>query len=400
MPRARKPPAPPPRREHGAGSVVWIERRKRWRARLPKQPGKPQRETWHLTREDGAAWIAGELARASDAFDPAQSLGLYLNYWFRLKGPKWGEQTARRYKYEAAALGDLALKPLNRLRADQIQAHQAAMLGRRLTRRYVYNVVCLLKRALADAVRWKILAENVAEDVDLPEPEKKRAQAWDLDEVRAVLKAIRGHRFEAVYLVILWAGLRIGEAVSLRWDQIDDDGSVEFDQAEHTHLPGRPIGDTKREHERETQLPAHVVARLKELRAAGPAPLAWPGRPQTDVAYVYVAQRPDGNRWTPRAIREDWKALVAKVTVGDDGPAVKQLRPHGGRRTFGTAHMVSGTPLADLATLMGHSSPAVTAASYLATSKRRRREAAERLADLLEPDRGNIEGQIEGQAAP
>lgn len=112
---------------------------------------------------------------------------------------------------------------------------------------------------------------------------------------------------------------------------------------------------------------------------------------------MYVSQRPDGNRWTARQIRDDWNDLVSKVKL-EDGTAITQLGPHGGRRTFGTAHMVAGTPLADLARLMGHSSPSTTAASYLGTSKQRRQEAANRMAGLISPDPGTNEGQIEGQA--
>lgn len=398
MPRPRKAPAPPPRREHGKGSVTWIEARRRWRARLPKQPGQVQRESWHRSRDEAEAWIAREIARSDATFDSSQALGVYLNYWFGLRSGKWGEQTARRYRYELAALGtDITRVPLARLRGDHVAAAQAVLLSRGLTRRYVYNVLSLLARALDDAVKWKLIADNPVEREDLPEPEHKQTQAWDVEELRAVLAAIVGHRFEAVYLLILWGGLRIGEVVSLRWSQIGDDGTVAFEQAELTQLRGRPLGRPKRDRDRETQLPAHVVKRLADLRAKGPAPMVHPARPKRDVAYVYVAQRPDGNRWTPRQIRDDWNELVATVKVGKDGEVVKQLRPHGGRRTFGTAHMVAGTPLADLAKLMGHSSPAITAASYLGTSRARRQEAAGRVADLISPDSGTNEGHIEGQ---
>lgn len=391
MPR-RKSPAPPPRRERDTGSVVYVERRKRWRARLPREADGIRKESWHLTRDEAEAWIVRELNRAPDSFDPSQTVESYMDYWLRLAGGRWDAQTARRYRYEANAIGATVRgTPLNRVRGDQFAAGQAAILERGCSRRYAYNVLSLYRRALADAVKWKILDENVVETVTLPEPEKKTARAWDIEEIRAVLTRIIGHRFEACYLLILWGGLRIGEVVGLRWDQIASDGTVAFEQAEKSHLRGRPLGGTKRDRSRETQIPAHVVARLKELRTAGPMLLAWPGRPRADVAYVYVAQRPDGSRWTVRKIRDDWTALVS-------GLKVQPLRPHGGRRSFGTAHMVSGTPLADLASLMGHANPAVTAASYLGTSKGRRQEAAERLAGLIQPDLGTIGGQIGGQA--
>lgn len=398
MPRRKPPPEPEPRRNRGTGSVIWVPRRMRWRARTPTIDGQPGRETWHLTKDEAEAWIASESARDAESFDPHGTVGAYLRYWYLLRAPGWGPQTQRRYSYELDVLADLHRIPLARLRGDQIQAAQARLLTRKhmwrgeqvtLTRRYVYNVVSLLRRALADAVKWRIVSDNVAETVTLPVPEQSVTKAWTVDEIRTVLKKIVGHRFEAAYLLILWGGLRIGEVVSLRWDQIQDDGRVAFDQAEHTHLKGRPIGTTKRERQRETRLPLPVVARLREVRAAGPAPMAWPARPRRDVVYVYVVQRPDGDRWTPRQIRDDWNVLVGSLKV-------KALTPHGGRRSFGTAHMVAGTPLADLSTLMGHSSPWVTAQAYLGADQTRQQEAAARLWELLADPKTDAKGSDKG----
>lgn len=393
--RPRKPQPPPPRREHGTGAVTWSEARQRYRARLPRERGR-HRETWHRTRDAAEAWIARELARDETSFDASKSFGVYLNYWYQLHAPRWSEQTRRRYRYEIAATLPIGNHPLDRLRADHVQGLLSQLQIRKLTARYVYNIGALMRRALRDAVKWKILVENVADLVTLPEPERTVTRAWDLDEIRAVLSAIVGHRFEAVYLLILWAGLRIGEVTALRWDDIGADGTIVFELAEHSNLPGRPIGATKRRRLREAEVPAMVIARLKELRSAGPPPLAPPGRPKRAVAYVYVAQRPDGNRWTTRRIRDDWNEMVGKVRVGNQ--AVQALRPHGGRRTYGTLQMVSGTPLADLSALMGHSSPAITAQSYLGSSKARRRAAAERMADLIVQPKRTNEGQIEGQS--
>lgn len=373
MPR-RRAPEKPKRRPPNTGGVAWVERRQRWRARLPNKAG----ESWHLTRDEAEAWIARELTRTPTSFDPSETVGAYLDYWRGLNEGRWAPQTALRYKAEAATLSGIRATALWRLRGDQVMAEQARLLKRDLTRRYVYNVLSLLKRALGDAVKWKILPENVVETVTLPDPEHTTTQAWSLEEVRAVLSAIVGHRFEALYLLILWGGLRIGEAVALRWNQIADDGTVAFTHAEHTQLRGRPIGRTKRERDRETHLPAVVIARLRGLQAAGPVPVDWPPMKHLPVAYVYVSQRPDGNRWTPHTIRLHWAQLVAETKV-------TPLNPHGGRKSWGTMHMVSGTALADLSSLMGHSTPAVTAQSYIASHRDRRKESAERLAELILP---------------
>lgn len=336
------------------------------------------RESWHLTRADADVWIATKLSQSAEAFDVRRPLGEYLDYWRGLHAHRWSPQTRLRYLAEANGYPELRRIPLERLRGDQVQAAQAALLDRKRSRRYAYQVTRLLGRALADAVKWKILTENVVDTVTLPVPERPRTRAWELAEVQLVLTEIVGHRFEAAYLLILWAGLRMGEVLALRWDAIDTEGIITVAFSEQSYLRGRPIGPTKFDRVREIDLPPHVAARLKEIRA--------------QAVSVYVLGRADGTRWGKNQVRNDWVRLVT-------GLKIQQLRPHGGRRSFGTMHMVAGTPLADLSVLLGHASPAITATSYVASSRDRRRRAARALADLLAPDQGTQKGQNEGQIA-
>lgn len=379
MPRRKKEPDPPPRRQRGTGAVSWSPQRQRWRARLPKRTGEQvARESWHLTADEAAVWLARELAKVVETFDARRSLGEYLDYWRDLHEDRWAPQTRLRYEAEANAYRELRGLPLDKLRGDQVQAAQARLLKRGRSRTYAAQATRLLGRALADAVKWKILAENVVDTVTLPTPERVQARAWDLDEIRAVLVAIVGHRFEAAYLLILWAGLRIGEVLALRWDAIGTDGVVTVAHSEQTRVRGRPIGTTKSDRVRQVDLPEHVAARLKELRQAG------------TVTSVYVLGRPDGRRWTVHVVRKAWIALSTTLKI-------QPLRPHGGRKSFGTMHMVAGTSLADLSVLLGHASPAITAAAYVASSSARRQHAARALSELLTPPSGAEEGQLDGQ---
>lgn len=377
MPRSRKPEPKPPRRPVGTGSVAWVEKRQRWRARLPKQIGEMSaRESWHLTKDEAEAWIARELARSVDTFDARRSLGDYLDYWQELHADRLGDQTRVTQCAHARAYAELRTVPLERLRGDQLQAAQARLIARKRSRRYARVVTTLIKRALNDAVRWKILAENVAETVTLPQSEPRKTRAWEMAEIQALLAEIVGHRFEAAYLLILWAGLRIGEVMAIRWSAIDADGIVTVSESEHSRVKGRPIGTTKRERVREVDLPAAVTRRLRELRSAS--------------QNVYVTGKSGGGRWSARTVYVDWLKLTTHLKI-------QPLAPHGGRRSYGTMHMLAGTPLADLAVLMGHASPATTAAAYLGSSRTRRKQAADRLADMLAPPKRTRKGRREGQ---
>lgn len=65
----------------------------------------------------------------------------------------------------------------------------------------------------------------------LPRIVKKKVKPLDDDAIREFLKEIHGHRFELLYLVTLFAGLREGEVLGLVWDRVDfDKGTLLIDQ--------------------------------------------------------------------------------------------------------------------------------------------------------------------------
>ncbi|HET6380179.1 MAG TPA: tyrosine-type recombinase/integrase [candidate division Zixibacteria bacterium] len=80
-----------------------------------------------------------------------------------------------------------------------------------------------LRRALKHAVRQRLIGYNPAsaEFVDAPRVPPKEPRALSRDEVRRLLEAARGHRFERLIRVALGTGLRSGELRGLSWDDVD-----------------------------------------------------------------------------------------------------------------------------------------------------------------------------------
>jgi integrase len=84
-----------------------------------------------------------------------------------------------------------------------------------------------LRRALNVAVRWQLIAVNPVELVDPPSLPHNEVRPYSLDEARAFLKAVRGVRLEARWVLAIALGLRQGEALGLRWDDIGlDNGTL------------------------------------------------------------------------------------------------------------------------------------------------------------------------------
>ncbi len=88
--------------------------------------------------------------------------------------------------------------------------------------RSIQYVHATLRSALEHAYREELVPRNVAKLVRIEQPEKlKPTEPMTVEEARQFLKAVRGHRHEALWTVVLMLGLRRSEACGLLWEHID-----------------------------------------------------------------------------------------------------------------------------------------------------------------------------------
>jgi integrase len=83
------------------------------------------------------------------------------------------------------------------------------------------HVYKLIRNALGDAYRMELITRNVATQVKAPPLARDHRPHLRLAEAKRLLQAIEGERLEALYVLALTTGLRRGELVALRWDDID-----------------------------------------------------------------------------------------------------------------------------------------------------------------------------------
>ena len=79
----------------------------------------------------------------------------------------------------------------------------------------------ILRRALDQAAKWGLVGRNVAKLVDSPKVERYYGTAFTGSQARTFLSRMQGERFEALYLIALGIGLRQGELLGLRWQDVD-----------------------------------------------------------------------------------------------------------------------------------------------------------------------------------
>src|SRR5712692_2661704 len=104
----------------------------------------------------------------------------------------------------------LSLQPLNSLDTQNVREG-------RLSPRTIQYMHSVLRAALNQAVRWRMVHYNPAAMVSTPRLTRREVPALTPATARLLLDAARGDRLEALYSVALALGLRQGEALGLKW---------------------------------------------------------------------------------------------------------------------------------------------------------------------------------------
>jgi integrase len=140
-------------------------------------------------------------------------------------------------KYIIPALGRHQIRKLT---PQQVQHFLNEMHSRGLAPRTAQYIRAILRRALNQARRWELVSRNVATLADPPSGLAPEMRPLTIEDARRFLAAAHGHRHERLFAFLLGTGLRIGEALALRWSDVDmDDGVITIRHALE-RLNGRP----------------------------------------------------------------------------------------------------------------------------------------------------------------
>lgn len=85
----------------------------------------------------------------------------------------------------------------------------------------VRAIHAVLHRSLEHAKRIKLVASNVCDGVELPRNEQHEIQPLTPEQARLLLQKVREHHLEALLTLALTTGMRKGEILALRWQDID-----------------------------------------------------------------------------------------------------------------------------------------------------------------------------------
>ena len=269
------------------------------------------------------------------------------------------QKTYESYEYlvHKHLITTLGAKKLKSLTPDQVQDFYQWKLDEGLSRRTVQLIHTTLSKALKSAVKQGIAPRNVAEAVDAPRPQKKDIQPLTSQQTKIFLNTVKGNRLEALYILAITTGLRQGELLGLRWEDVDLEGSVVRVRQQLTRTKaGLSFTSPKNGRGRNVALMESTAEALREHRKMQTDERQKMGNLCEDMGLVFAS-----TVGTPLHVRN--------ITYRSFRPLLKQaglsqIRFHDLRHTFATLCLTSGTHPKIVQEMLGHSDISVTLNVY------------------------------------
>ena len=259
------------------------------------------------------------------------------------------------------ALGSVQLQKLSPAQINALYAklgRSGKRNGQGLTALSVRHVHAVLHRALKDAVRWGELARNPA---DLADPPRVAAhghelRTWSAEQLAAFLNSRRDDRLYALWHTLAMTGLRRGEALGLRWEDVDlEAGRLAVRRALVPSGREVLVSEPKTARGRRVvALDPETVAVLKGQAArqleVQQACTAW-----TDTGLVFTGE--DGEPLHPEVVSRCFRKAVKEAML-------PVIRLHDLRHTHATLALRAGIHPKVVSERLGHATVAITLDTY------------------------------------
>ncbi|WP_165989916.1 site-specific integrase [Streptomyces sp. YIM 98790] len=412
MTAPRDTPASRRTRANGDGTV-YQRKDGRWEAAgYVLAPGNTRRRVrvYGTTRKEALAKLTEKIANSNRGLPVPTSQGsvaAYLTYWLEnvavhhLRENTHTRYTACVHRYLVPGLGKKKLTKLTAkdvrtwlnqprttcqcctrgidARRDQPRCCAAGQYCHKLlsplTLTYIHSV---LKSALEHAVCEEEIPRNVARNVRTGTPRPRRFEPLTADEARQLLTSAGGHRLHALLELALHTGLRKGELLGLRWEDLDlDTGAAAIRQTcSAPAQAGSPrCPPRRRASERRIALPSRCLHSLKLHREQQQREREAAGTTWQHDGHVFTTVQ--GRPIDPTNLTRTFTTLLRKA-------GLRRIRFHDLRHSTATLLLEQGVELVVIKELLGHAHIGVTATVYAHVRLRLQRDAIDTLSTALD----------------
>lgn len=389
-------------------STVYLGSDGKWHGRVTmgvKDDGKPDRR--HVKRKTEADAIravralekerdSGRARKAGRVWTVEQ----WLTHWVEnIAAPSVRENTLAGYRVDVRVhlVPNLGAHRINKLEPEHLEKLYVKMRANGSRPATIHHAHRTLRTALNEAVRRRHLTHNPAKDAKAPRVEEEEVEPYSVSQVQQIFEAAKEGRNSARWVIALGLGLRQGEALGLKWSDVDlESGTLIVRRSRNrprwSHGCAKPCGrkfagycpdrqpirsetaDTKsRAGRRGIGLPEQLVTLLKEHQAEQEAERTAAAQLWQDGGWLFAT--PTGQPLNPRTDYDEWKRLLVRAGVRDG-------KLHDARHTAATMLLLLGIPDRAVMGVMGWSNAAM-AARYQHVIAEIRRDIAKRVDGLL-----------------
>ena len=252
------------------------------------------------------------------------------------------------------------------------------MVNKDLSSSTVKNTHAVLSSALKQAIKWNILFRNPAELVDLPRTTKNEEKTLTPEQAMQFIEACTYSRMKVLFTLMLSTGIRPGEALGLKWDDIDFNTNNITINRSLSRPGGKWLLVPPKTHKarRSIPLPSVVMLDLKEHRDNQNEEKANSNdRTYNDHGFVFVTQT--GEPFSDRnIIRTYFKPLLKNEGLPD-------IKLYGLRHTCATLLLSYGENIKVVSERLGHADKALTLRTYAHVLPNMQEEATSKLSKML-----------------
>jgi integrase len=239
--------------------------------------GRRRRTIYGKTRKDVAAKLATALSRREDGlvFDAGiLTIEEYLERWLSdcvrdtVKASTCSSYEQLVSKHVVPNLGHIRLKTLT---ATHVRGLLRQKLDAGLSPRTVQYIRFVLRKALDQAVADNLIPRNPVASVKSPQVRREEINPLSPEQARHFLRttAESADRLEALYAVAIHCGLRQGELLALKWEDVDlEAGTLQVRRNLSGSNDGQPVFTTPKtaKSRRQVRLTAGATEALKRHR--------------------------------------------------------------------------------------------------------------------------------------
>ena len=310
------------------------------------------------------------------------TVATWLRTWYELYAkPNVRTATASRYqliieRYTIPHIGALKLKKLTTRHLQKLykellesgRIHVGKNQDKGLSTTTVHSVHLMLHCALDRAVKERLIPRNPCEGCIVPKPRKLDMKILPPEHMKAYLEAAERRGLLPMFYLELVSGLRKGELVALRWDDLDIQQRTISVSKQYVRNPDGSLELTRPKTENSVRLvsiPQAAVELLIQEHDKHP-----------DSPYLFPSPL-TGEMYHPDSVVNLHKKILRDAGLG-------HFRFHDLRHTFATTALQNGVDVKTVSSMLGHSDAGFTLRTYTHATRQKQDEAAQTMGSFME----------------